>query len=117
MKVMPIGLFFFVFKFPAALTIYWSTTNVISVVQASLVRTPALRKKLGIPPFKRHAPTEVQKKGFVQAMKDAVENSRNAANIADRREYDEQKFREAGMAKPQRTFKFDPTKPFVKRKI
>lgn len=47
----------------------------------------------------------------------AWENSRNAANVSDRRDYDEQKFREAGMAKPQRTFKFDPTKPFVKRKI
>ena len=59
--------------FLQALTIYWSTTNVISVVQASLVRTPALRKKLGIPPFKRHAQTEVQKKGFVQAMKDGMQ--------------------------------------------
>jgi len=50
-------------------------------------------------------------------VREAIDNSRNAANVADRRQYDEQKFREAGMTKPQRTFKFDPTKPFVKRKI
>jgi len=117
MRIVPIGLFFITFKFPAALTIYWSTANVISVLQASLVRQPAVRKKLGIPEFKRHRKTGKSQKGFVQSVREAIDNSRNAANVADRRQYDEQKFREAGMTKPQRTFKFDPTKPFVKRKI
>lgn len=48
----------------------------ISLLQNQLVRTAAVRKKLGIPEFKRHAPpTETSKKGFVQAMREGMEYS------------------------------------------
>jgi len=38
------------------------------------------------------------------------------ADIADRRAYDEAAFRDAGMSKVTRTYKFDPTKPRIKKK-
>ncbi len=39
------------------------------------------------------------------------------ADISDRRAYDEAAFRGAGMEeRPQRTYKYDPTKPYIKKK-
>ena len=38
--------------------------------QNLLVRQPAVRKKLGIPKYKRHEQTATAKKGFVQAVKE-----------------------------------------------
>jgi len=35
-------------QFPAALNVYWLSNNIISVVQARVVRLPAVRQKLGI---------------------------------------------------------------------
>ena len=46
----------------------------------------------------------------------AYDNWKVQADIADRRAFDEQQFREAGTIAPKRTFKFDPTRPAVKRK-
>jgi hypothetical protein len=45
-----------------------------------------------------------------------MDNWKHSADVADRRNHDEAAFRQSGMEKPQRTYKFDPTKPFVKRK-
>lgn len=45
----------------------------ISVLQASLVRQPAVRKKLGIPEFKRHRKTGKSQKGFVQSVREGME--------------------------------------------
>ena len=41
----------------------------------------------------------------------AIDNWKVQGEIADRRAYDEQQFRDAGSAAPKKTYKFDPTKP------
>lgn len=46
----------------------------------------------------------------------AIDNWRVQADIADRRAHDEKVFREAGLAKPPRTYKFDPTRPMIRSK-
>ena len=45
-----------------------------------------------------------------------LDNYRVQNELADRRFFDEQVFREAGAKKAQRTYKFDPTKPIVAKK-
>ena len=46
----------------------------------------------------------------------AIDNWRVQNELADRRAFDEQAFREAGGKKAQRTYKFDPTKPLITKK-
>lgn len=46
----------------------------------------------------------------------AIDNWKTSADIADRRAFDEAAFREAGMEKAPRTYKYDPTKPLIRAK-
>ena len=46
----------------------------------------------------------------------AYDNWKVAADVEDRRVFDEQQFRDSGASKPKRTFKFDPSKPIVRKK-
>jgi hypothetical protein len=39
------------------------------------------------------------------------DNSFTVAEVQDRRRHDAEMFRKAGLDKPKRTYKFDPTKP------
>ena len=58
-------------NFPAAVTFYWFTTNIISVCQAKVIRTKSIRKKLGIPKFKtpkEQLPSE--SKGFLEGIRE-----------------------------------------------
>ena len=69
---LPSVVFMATMNFPAAVTFYWFTTNVISVCQAKVIRTKFIRKKLGIPKFK--TPKEKlpsQSKGFVEGIKES----------------------------------------------
>ena len=44
----------------------------------------------------------------------AMNNWKVQADIQDRRQFDEEQFRQAGQGRPKRTYKFDPTKPRIK---
>ena len=56
-----------------AVGFYWFSTNLISVAQAKLIRTQAVRKALGIPQVKTVKKEQLpsQKKGFVEGMKES----------------------------------------------
>lgn len=99
-------------NFAAAAQFYWVCNNFISIFQAKLIRTKAVRKILGVPELERKPEPEQKKKkvGLVQSVKDSISNFKAQAEIVDRRAHDERLFREIGSAKPKRTFKFDPTK-------
>jgi YidC/Oxa1 family membrane protein insertase len=119
-----------------AITFYWFTTNIISVAQSRFVRIGFIREKLGIPKMiswdKNTLP--IKEKGFRESIREckvtsyvvrklyfnsksfaAMDNWRVQADVADRRSYDEQSFREAGLDKPKRTYRFDPTQPRLKQ--
>ena len=69
---LPAVVFVATMNFPAAVTFYWFTTNIISVCQAKVIRTKSIRKKLGIPKFK--TPKEKlpsQSKGFMEGMRES----------------------------------------------
>lgn len=56
-----------------AVGFYWFTTNLISVVQAKIIRTQAIRKALGIPKVRETKKEQLpgKKKGFVEQMKES----------------------------------------------
>jgi len=117
---LPCIMFPITMNFSAAVQFYWFFNNTISVGQTTLVRTPACRKALGIPPMTKRPPPPAEKstgpkKGIMETMRESVDNFRMQSELIDRRAHDEQMFRKAGMATRKRTFKFDPTKP--KRRI
>jgi len=113
-------LFIFTQSFPAALTFYWLTTNIISVAQASLLRTDRVRRLpfINIPEIKTQDVENAQKKGpqkgFLQGIRETMDNSKIMSNMQMQqkfgRDYDEKQFRDAA-TKKIRTFKYDPTKP------
>ncbi len=45
--------------FPQALNLYWLTNNVISIVQARVVRMPGIRDRLGIPEKRAIDPSDL----------------------------------------------------------
>jgi len=121
MYIFPPLLLIFTHSFPAALTFYWLTTNVISVAQASFLRVDAIRKLpfIRIPEMKVQEIQQAQKKGgkkkgFVEGIREQIDNSSIIANMQQRqkygRDYDERQFKEAATRKIK-TFKYDPTKP------
>jgi len=113
MTVLPFCLFPVTMNFAAAVTFYWFNTNLISLAQAKMFKQKKVRKFFGIPMMIEHKkPPEPKgkKKGFRETVRDTVDNFRASAKIIDRRAYDEQMFREAGRAKPVKTYDYDPTK-------
>jgi len=110
--LIPPVMFLFMKDFPAAVTLYWSCTAIISVGQAKLLRTEYMRNMFGIPKIKEWNREQLpaQSKGFRETIKDAYKNYKTTAAIIDRRAYDENQFKEAGLAPVRKTYRFDPTK-------
>eukprot|EP00092_Neocalanus_flemingeri_P071851 GFUD01088335.1.p1 GENE.GFUD01088335.1~~GFUD01088335.1.p1 ORF type:complete len:461 (-),score=78.87 GFUD01088335.1:34-1416(-) len=117
MTVMPFMMLPITINFPCAVTFYWFTTNIISLCQAQVLKIPYLRKTLNIPIMIKHDTMKTtpggKKKGFQESFRDTIDNWKVQGSIIDRRAYDEQQFRDAGAAKPTKTFKYDPTRPIA----
>ncbi|XP_064640751.1 mitochondrial inner membrane protein OXA1L-like isoform X2 [Lineus longissimus] len=71
MRAMPLLMFPFIMKFPAAMLVYWFTSNAFSLCQVALLKIPAVRAKFGIEQLVKHpAHLMPKKKGFVQGVKE-----------------------------------------------
>ena len=120
MYLMPMIIFPMTMNFASGLTFYWACSNLISLVQARTLKIPQIRSLLKIPVMINHKKPDVKvpgkKKGFQQSIRDTLDNYRASAKVLDRREYDEKMFREAGTAKPVKTYRYDPTKPVAFKK-
>jgi len=110
--VVPPVMFFMMKGFPAAITFYWSITNTIAIGQSALLRHPKVRKLVGIPEVRKYNLNQLpnQKKGAWETMKDSYENYKISSAMIDRRAYDEEQFKAAGIAPVKKTYRFDPTK-------
>lgn len=86
--LMPLMFFFFCYNYAAALALYWSTQNIVSIGQTWLTQRmpePELEKREGKPP---RGTTEVvddgkpRKKGFMERMAEKLEEAQNQRDIA-----------------------------------
>ncbi|XP_067951086.1 mitochondrial inner membrane protein OXA1L-like isoform X2 [Watersipora subatra] len=57
-NLMPAGIFAFTIFQPAALALYWTTSNIISLVYAKVLRTAYMRGVFNIPPMINHPPQD-----------------------------------------------------------
>ena len=75
MKFMPVMFFLFCYTYPSALALYWTTTNIISIIQTLIIRRlpqPTLEK---VDPKKRKQP---KKGGFLDRMQRMMEEQQKA---------------------------------------
>ena len=88
MRWMPLLFFVFCYTYPSALALYWTTTNIISIIQTLIIR------RLPVPELTKAQPKKGGKKGFFQRMMEAQQaalaeqqrqQQRNAQNDAMRR--------------------------------
>jgi len=105
-------------QFPSALTCYWLTTNIISLIQGPTLKVPAVRKALNIPLLVQHPKKalpltrKAEKKSLKQTMTDAYKGFKkgNKRGVVDRHRLDEERRYKAATGPVPRTFKQDPTK-------
>lgn len=75
MKFMPVMFFLFCYTYPSALALYWTTTNIISIIQTIIIRRlpqPTLEK---VDPKKQKKP---KKGGFLDRMQRMMEEQQRA---------------------------------------
>ncbi|ODN02278.1 Mitochondrial inner membrane protein OXA1L [Orchesella cincta] len=112
MRGIPVVMFPFAIGFPSAILCYWCSTNMISLIQVSLLKIPAVREKLNIEPLRKITPDMLQQKkqGFRESLKETWTNMKISNEIEQRQRYDEISFKRAGRGPIPKTFKYDPTK-------
>jgi YidC/Oxa1 family membrane protein insertase len=75
MRWMPLMFFLFCYTYPSALALYWTTTNIISIIQTLIIRRlpqPTLEK---VDPKKQKQP---KKGGFLDRMQRMMEEQQKA---------------------------------------
>lgn len=65
MKFMPVVFFLFCYTYPSALALYWTTTNIISIIQTIIIR------RMPVPEPKAPTQKKKGKKGFFERMMEA----------------------------------------------
>ncbi|CAD5205687.1 unnamed protein product [Bursaphelenchus okinawaensis] len=85
-------------QFPAALCVYWCTSNIISLAYAGLFRIEPIRKVFGIPKF--IPPPKKQEKGIKGAWQDYKKAKAAPPTLEELKKRDQANFKQAGRAKP-----------------
>ncbi|KAL6254671.1 hypothetical protein P5V15_013978 [Pogonomyrmex californicus] len=110
-RALPFIILPFMIHFPGTILTYWVSTNIISLLQTSILKTPYVRKTLNMPVLIKHdAPASRNKKGFIEDFKESWTNMKITKQLADRERADTVQFNSAGKGPIIKTFKYDPTK-------
>ncbi|CAF0791748.1 unnamed protein product [Rotaria sp. Silwood1] len=111
LRVIPFLSLFFTVHFSSALTLYWATSNVISLVQSVVLRQPSIRKALRLPaPPPKRIDTKIKKKKGLAGLRENYRNSKLLAEVEKRKQLGDDIFRRAGISSAVPTYKYDPTK-------
>lgn len=110
MRALPIGLFAFIYNFPAAVLLFWTTNNIFTLCYALLLKNKFVKKKLGIPNRLVHAPESLPltNQTFSSQIKSAVDQSKANRTSIDVRRLDDIAFRKAGVGPLRKTYKTPP---------
>lgn len=110
MRSMSLGLFAFIYNFPAALLVFWTTNNVLSLVTTLILRSKPVSKKVGIPERIEHDPASLPLSntsllGQIKNAKDMGQKSRTSLDI---RRLDDIAFKKAGVGPLRKTYTSPP---------
>ncbi|KAL3860380.1 hypothetical protein ACJMK2_010512 [Sinanodonta woodiana] len=99
-------------QFPAALCVYWCTSNFFSLAQVAVLKIPTVRQFCKIEPRVVHDPSSIkpQNKSFTEGFREAISNASIASKVTDRQRYDAVAFKKAGEGPIPKTYSYDPTK-------
>ncbi|XP_077299841.1 mitochondrial inner membrane protein OXA1L-like [Arctopsyche grandis] len=116
-RAIPIVMLPFTVHFPGAILLYWVSTNSISLLQVTLLKTTKIRDMLNIPRAIKHD-VEVTgpKKGFITNAKETWSNLKTTKEVENRQRTDEMSFNKAGKGPLVKTFRFDPTRVISAKK-
>uniref|UniRef100_A0A7E4W3K0 Mitochondrial inner membrane protein OXA1 n=1 Tax=Panagrellus redivivus TaxID=6233 RepID=A0A7E4W3K0_PANRE len=89
-------------QFASALCVYWTTSNVISLIYAGMFKVPAVRALFKIPPVMHHPvkPSAAKASAWKQAISQYKSTRGAAPSLSSLREKDAELFKKAGRAKP-----------------
>lgn len=113
LRAIPVVMLPFTINFPAAILLYWTGSNLISLGQVALFKVPRVRAYFNIEQLVKHNQDKlpVKPKGFIQAVKDWWKNTRTESAHTDRTRANQRSFSAAGRGAVPKTYKYDPTQP------
>lgn len=113
-RVVPVGLFAITYNFPAAVLLYWTSTNVFTLMYARAFRLQAIKRKFNIPECLVHDPKDLpmSSTSFKSQIKKAMDAGASKRTSMDVRRLDDIRFRKAGVGPLTKTYKNEPPKPF-----
>ncbi|CAG9799931.1 unnamed protein product [Chironomus riparius] len=111
LRALPFVILPFTVNFPGAIVTYWTFSNIISLIQVSFLRIPAVREYFKIDKVVPQKTAPVKKKGFKEGLKDSWTNMKITRELEERKRLDEILFQKAAKGSIQKTYKYDPTKP------
>lgn len=117
MRLMPIIILPFMMKFPAAMCMYWFTSNTFSLGQAMFLKIPAVRDWCGIPVAVQHNKALQAKKGFVEGFRDSWQEQKMIARMKDRDRVEREQWEKQGKGPLIKTYKYNPVEQREKMKI
>ncbi|XP_034943447.1 mitochondrial inner membrane protein OXA1L [Chelonus insularis] len=111
----PVIILPFTINFSSAISWYWLSTNIYSLIQVLILRIPAVRVFFKIPVKIQHKPGALIKKPFKQGFKDSIHNMKMARELGDRAQLDAIQFNKAGRGPTQKTYKYNPIVEHIKK--
>lgn len=107
--IVPMVIFPFMISFPAALPCYWTTTNLFSLAQASILKTKIVKKYFDIPEIYEPPKQPEEFKSLVQNFKNSISNIKYSKRVNDKLHADEITFKNAGLGAVPKTYGYNPT--------
>ncbi|XP_011296847.1 mitochondrial inner membrane protein OXA1L [Fopius arisanus] len=115
-NAVPIFILPFMINFPAALTFYWTITNLYGMGQVFLLKIPAVREYFKIQTRLVHPPDALMKpKKFKEGFKESWTNMKLAREMTAREQIDVVQFNKAGRGPLQKTYSYNPVQEHLKK--
>lgn len=110
MRSLPVGLFFLMQSFPAAVTLFWSSSNLITLLYAVILKQKWATRAFKIPDRIEHDPSQLplSQQSFKGQMKEAMDKSRRKRDAETLRRLDDEAFRKAAIGPLPKTYKEPP---------
>ncbi|CAH3154173.1 unnamed protein product [Pocillopora meandrina] len=106
-RIMAVALIPFTAHFPAAIFCYWVTSNLFTIVQVGFLKSPSVRRALGIPEMIKHE--NLQDAGsFLENLKAGFQNSQEEGKLRHAEKMKKQRLKALGEAPLETTYEFNP---------
>ncbi|XP_067389252.1 mitochondrial inner membrane protein OXA1L [Emydura macquarii macquarii] len=111
-RVMPLVILPLTISFPTAVFTYWLTSNLFSLAQVGLLRIPAVRTRLRIPPRVQHDPALLpHSEGFIKSLRTGWRDARLTQQLQERERRMKDHLALAARGPLRQTYSHNPLQP------